>query len=161
MQTELIASGKPQMVGRLRKKLSASFQPSSPSDALEGGQRVKKGWFAGQLLEGSNQQGLSWRSWILTGDAANSHCTFCWWYKYKVTNTQIQSHKYTNTNTNQQGLSWGKDWENGQNVTFFLKKLKLYCDPTVWFFQVFSNCSEEILSLKILLFWSQQFVLIF
>ena len=28
--------------------------------------------------------------------------------------------------------------ENKQNLVFFLKKMKRYCDLTVWFFQLFS-----------------------
>ena len=32
-----------------------------------------------------------------------------------------------------------QDRENGQNVAFFNFFLKLYCDQTVWFFQLFST----------------------
>ena len=41
-----------------------------------------------------------------------------------------------------------QDGENEQNVSLFLF-LMLCCDPTVWFFSSFLNCTEEILSLTV------------
>ena len=48
--TELIASGKPQMVGRLRKKLSASFQPSWCSGRVVSGKKRMICWAAAWRL---------------------------------------------------------------------------------------------------------------
>ena len=41
-----------------------------------------------------------------------------------------------------------QDGENEQNVAFFLKKLKLYCDLPVLFFQVFSTVLKKLCPLE-------------
>ena len=41
-----------------------------------------------------------------------------------------------------------QDWENEQNVAYIFYFLKLYCDKTVWFFEVFSTVLKRFCPLQ-------------